>query len=287
MSNRKLSILLSLTMAVTLTACSSSSAAGSDIPATSSTAQLSDATEDPVELIVFAASSMTGTLNSIIRLYKAANPNITFSVNFDSSGTLKSQIEEGADCDIFISASQKQMDALDIAANSDANPQGLDFILSGTRFDLVSNSVVLIVPEGNPSGVTSFEDLMIDKVSLIALGNADVPVGQYSSEIFTSIGMWDQLTSDQKITYGTNVKEVLAQVVEGAVDCGVVYSTDAAAADVLVVASAPSGSHKDITYPAAVLAVSDEAEAAQAFLEYLVTDECSDVFESAGFTIPN
>lgn len=287
MTKRKISMLLALTLAFTLAACSGTTAAGSDTLAVSSTAQLSDKPEDQVELIVFAASSMTGTLNNIIKMYKALAPNVTISINFDSSGTLKSQIEEGADCDIFISAAQKQMDALDISAGRDANPQGLDLILPGTRFDLVSNSVVLVVPEGNPSGVTSFEDVATDKVSLIALGNSDVPVGQYSSEIFTSIGLWELLLSNQKITYGTNVKEVLAQVADGAVDCGVVYSTDAAAADVEIIASAPSGSHKDITYPAAVLAVSDEAEAAQTFLKYLMTDECSDVFESAGFIIPD
>jgi len=284
MNKRRLSMLLALTLAFALTACSGSAAAGSAIPAESSSARLS---EDQIELTVFAASSMTGTLSSILKMYKAVAPNVTISINFDSSGTLKTQIEEGADCDIFISAAQKQMDALDVTAGKEANPQGLDLILSGTRFDLVSNMVVLIAPEGNPSGVTSFEDAATDKVSLIALGNSDVPVGQYSSEIFTSIGIWEQLMSDQKITYGTNVKEVLAQVIEGAVDCGVVYSTDAAGAAVEVVASAPSGSHKDITYPAAVLAVSDDIEAAEAFLSYLATDECTEVFESAGFIIPD
>lgn len=290
MQKRLLSLLLVLTMVFTTAGCTANDAEVSASPAATvtSTSQASATTEEPVELIVFAAASMTETLNQIVQMYKVAAPNVTLSINYDSSGTLKTQIEEGADCDIFISAAQKQMNALDITAGADANPLGLDFVLSGTRFDLVSNSVVLIAPQGNPTDVASFEDVATDRVSMIALGNSDVPVGQYSREIFTYIGIWQQLMSDQKVTFGTNVKEVLAQVSEGAVDCGVVYSTDAATSSgIEVIASAPPGSHKDITYPAAVLNVSDDVEAAQAFLEYLTTDECSAVFESVGFVIPN
>ncbi len=244
-------------------------------------------TEASTQLYVFAAASMTETMNKIAEMYKDVDPNVEVICNFDSSGTLKTQIEEGADCDIFISAAQKQMNQLDATQDAEANPDKLDFIDSTTRFNLVSNSVVLITPKGNPAGVTGFDDVASDKVKLIALGNSDVPVGQYAEEIFKYIGLWDTLNSDNKITFGTNVKEVLAQVEEGAVDCGVVYSTDAATTDnVEVISAAPEGSHKTITYPAAVLKASKNAEKAKEFLDYLKTDDCSAVFEAAGFVIP-
>lgn len=238
------------------------------------------------ELIVFAAASMTDTMNEIAEMYKAVNPDINIVYNFDSSGTLKTQIQEGADCDIFISAAQKQMNQLDAVNEGEENTEGLDFVDSDTRFNLVSNSVVLITPEGNPAGIESFDDIDTDKVNLIALGNSDVPVGQYSEEIFTYMGIWDKLNEENKITFGTNVREVLAQVEEGGVDCGVVYSTDAAVSDkVEIVASAPEGSHKEITYPAAVLKTSANADEAKEFIDYLKTDECTAVFEEAGFVV--
>ena len=241
---------------------------------------------ESVELVVFAAASMTDTMNEIAGMYKTVAPEVKIVYNFDSSGTLKTQIQEGADCDIFISAAQKQMNQLDVNGGEE-NTEGLDFVDSETRFDLVSNSVVLITPVGNPAGVESFDDVATDKVSLIALGNSDVPVGQYSEEIFNYMGIWDQLNSESKITFGSNVREVLAQVEEGAVDCGVVYSTDAATTDkVEIAAAAPEGSHQDVTYPAAVLKTSKNPEAAKAFIYYLKTDECTEVFEKAGFVIP-
>lgn len=241
---------------------------------------------DKTEIVVFAAASMTDTMNEIAEMYKAVEPDVNIVYNFDSSGTLKTQIQEGADCDIFISAAQKQMNQLDINGGEE-NTEGLDFVDTDTRFNLVSNSVVLITPVGNPAGVESFDDVATDKVSLIALGNSDVPVGQYSEEIFNYMGIWDQLNSESKITFGSNVREVLAQVEEGAVDCGVVYSTDAATTDkVEIAATAPEGSHQDVTYPAAVLKTSKNPEAAKAFIDYLKTGECTEVFEKAGFVIP-
>ena len=241
---------------------------------------------ESVELVVFAAASMTDTMNEIAGMYKTVAPEVKIVYNFDSSGTLKTQIQEGADCDIFISAAQKQMNQLDVNGGEE-NTEGLDFVDTDTRFNLVSNSVVLITPVGNPAGVESFEDLVSDKVSLIALGNSDVPVGQYSEEIFNYMGIWDELNSESKITFGSNVREVLAQVEEGAVDCGVVYSTDAATTDkVEIAAAAPEGSHQDVTYPAAVLKTSKNPEAAKAFIDYLKTGECTEVFEKAGFVIP-
>lgn len=266
-------LLASAVLAIGMTGCSSSSE--------------SNETTGEREVIVFAAASMTETMNEIAEMYKEVNPDVNIVYNFDSSGTLKTQIQEGADCDIFISAAQLQMNQIDVTNGGEENTENLDFVDPETRFDIVSNSVVLITPAGNPAGIASFEDVNTDKVSLIALGNSDVPVGQYSEEIFTHMGIWDSLNAESKITFGSNVKEVLAQVEEGAVDCGVVYSTDAATTDgVEVVASAPEGSHKEITYPAAVLKTAKNPDDAKAFIDYLKTDECTEVFENAGFVIP-
>ena len=278
------SLSLALILSLSLAACGGGGTAASPAPETQSP-ETPDA--EAVELIVFAAASMTETLNQIAEQYKDAAPNVTLTFNFDSSGTLKTQIEEGADCDVFISAAQKQMNQIDASRDADGgNTDALDFVLQGTRINLVENKVTLVVPEGNPAGVSSFDDVAADKVSLIALGNSDVPVGQYSEEIFTYLGVWEQLNREQKITFGTNVKEVTSQVAEGAVDCGVVYGTDAYSAGLEVVAEAPADSHKPVVYPAAVLNRTKHEDEARAFLDYLQTDACSSVFESVGFSIP-
>lgn len=245
------------------------------------------ATPAPVELVVFAAASMTESLTQIAELYKAVAPNVTLTFNFDSSGTLQTQIEEGAQADIFISAGQKQMNELDVSADAEKNPKAQDFVLQGTRFDLLTNTVVLIVPEGSDKGITSFDDVATDKVSLIALGNSDVPVGQYAQDIFTSLGVWDQLNAEKKITFGSNVKEVLSQVESAAVDCGVVYISDATTGKgITVAATAPEGSHKPVNYPAAVLKTTQNEQAAKDFLAYLKGDECAKVFTDIGFQVP-
>lgn len=274
---------LSLVMVVAMTAllaagCGSTSAsAGTAAPVAQPSAQA-----EPVALTVFAAASMTESLTQIQEQYKTAAPNVTLTFNFDSSGTLQTQIEEGADCDLFISAAQKQMNALDVT--SDKNTKKQDLIIPETRVNILENKVVLVVPEGNPAGVRSFEDVNTDKVSMIALGNADVPVGQYSQEILTNMGIWDAIQG--KITFGSNVKEVTTQVKEKAVDCGVVYATDAYAAGLTAAAEAPAGTLKTpVVYPAAVTRSSKHAEAAKAFLDYLQSDACSPVFEKAGFTV--
>ncbi len=247
-----------------------------------------EAAAPQTELIVFAAASMTEAMNAVAELYKTVAPNVTVVYNFDSSGTLQTQIEEGAEADVFISAGQKQMNALDVTASADANPKGQDFVLQGTRFDLLTNTIVLIVPEGSDKGIASFEDVATDKVELLAMGNSDVPVGQYAQDVFEYLGIWDQLNSEGKITFGSNVKEVLAQVESAAVDCGVVYVSDAATGTgITVVATAPEGSHKPVNYPAAVLKDTKNEQAARDFLEYLKTDECAKVFTDIGFEVPD
>lgn len=237
-----------------------------------------------VTLNVFAAASMTETLTEIQKMYKEVAPNVTLVFNFDSSGTLKTQIQEGADCDVFISAAQKQMNQLDKDADLEVNTEGLDYVLEGTRTNLLENKVVLAVPDGNPKGIESFADLGTDKLSLLALGNEDVPVGQYSEEILTNLGMLDQLEQENKITYGSNVKEVTTQVSEAAADAGIIYATDAYSADLPVVAQADDTMCKQVIYPAAVLNISENQDAAEAFLDYLKTDDCMKVFEEVGFT---
>lgn len=229
------------------------------------------------ELSVFAAASMTESMNKIADMYKKVAPDVRIVYNFDSSGTLKTQIEQGAECDIFISAGQKQMNGL-----------GDKYIADGTRFNIVSNKVVMVVPKGhNKKKISDFKDVMTDKVALIALGNSDVPVGQYSVEIYKNLGLWDALEKSGKVTYASNVKEVLSQTAAGAVDCGIVYSTDAATSPkVEIVADAPKDSHKPITYPAAVMKSTKNLEAAKAFAEYLKGDAASDVFKKIGFSIP-
>ncbi len=242
---------------------------------------------EPVELIVFAASSMTETMNQIAELYKAKAPNVTLTYNFDSSGTLKTQIQEGAECDLFISAGQKQMNQLDITADPEVNTDKLDFVLEGTRINLLENRVTLCVPEGNPKDIKSFDDLA-DKLKegsvLMAMGNSDVPVGQYTQKILAFYGLDEEkLAKDGVITYGTNVKEVTTQVTEASVDCGVVYCTDAFSAGLTPVDYATKEMCGQVIYPAAVLNVSKNQEAAKEFLAYLQTDEAMKVFEAVGF----
>ena len=241
---------------------------------------------ETTELIVFAAASMTETLNQIAGLYKSVAPDVEIVYNFDSSGTLKTQIEEGADCDLFISAAPKQMNALDIA--SEANTAGLDFVLQGTRINLLENKVALAVPEGNPKNVTSYDQLIEGLKAgslMLAMGNSDVPVGQYTQKILAYYGVSEEeLAAAGVITYGSNVKEVTTQVAEATVDCGIIYGTDAYSAGLTVVDTATAEMCGQVIYPAAVLKITKNEEAARAFLDYLTGEEASAVFESVGFS---
>ena len=279
---RKLfAMLIAAVMVLSLAACAA--------PATEETAAPEETVPEaePVELIVFAAASMTETMNQIAELYKAKAPNVTLTYNFDSSGTLKTQIQEGAECDLFISAGQKQMNQLDITADPEVNTDKLDFVLEGTRINLLENRVTLCVPEGNPKDIKSFDDLA-DKLKegsvLMAMGNSDVPVGQYTQKILAFYGLDEEkLAKDGVITYGTNVKEVTTQVTEASVDCGVVYCTDAFSAGLTPVDYATKEMCGQVIYPAAVLNISKNQEAAKEFLAYLQTDEAMKVFEAVGF----
>ena len=240
------------------------------------------------DLMIFAAASMTETLNEIKGMYEEANPDVTLSFNFDSSGTLKTQIEEGADCDVFISAGQKQMNELDITASEENNPDQLDFVKEDSRINLLENKVVLVVPEDNPKEIQSFDDmagLLKDGDILMAMGNSDVPVGQYTQKILAYYDLdEEELAGAGKISYGSNVKEVTTQVTEGSVDCGVVYCTDAFSADLPAIDSAVPEMCGQVIYPAAVMKNSKNSDEAQAFLDYLTGEEAMEVFEKVGFS---
>ena len=244
--------------------------------------------EPQVELIVFAAASMTETLTKLGELYMEQHPNVTIVFNFDSSGTLKTQIQEGADCDVFISAGQKQMNQLDINASADVNTEGLDFVLADSRLNLLENKVVLAVPDGNPKGLESFDQLAEALKAgdvFMAMGNSDVPVGQYTQKILSYYELSEEeLANAGLITYGTNVKEVTTQVSEASVDCGVVYCTDAFSAGLTVADSATAEMCGQVIYPASVLKTSAHPAEAQAFLDYLLTEPAMSVFASVGFS---
>ena len=230
--------------------------------------------KEKTDVYVFAAASMQATLEQISADYKKVEPNINLIFNFDSSGTLKTQIENGAECDIFISAAQKQMNALD----------ALNMVDKSTRLNLLENKVALVVPEGNPRNITSYNDLDTDKLELLALGNDDVPVGAYAHEILGNMGIYDKLNAANKITFATNVTEVAKQVKEGTVSAGVVYATDASTHGLKVVAEPPAGTlATPVIYPAAVMSATKHAEAAKNFLDYLQGDAAMKVFESVGF----
>ena len=245
-----LSLLLALCLTLSLAACGSkadTSANAADGSQTQDNAPTETPAGEPVELIVFAAASMTETMNQLKEMYEQNNPNVTVTYNFDSSGTLLKQIKEGADCDLFISAAPQQMNAMDgsLIGDTEKNPDGLDLIVTDSRVNLLENKVTLTVPEGNPKGIESFDqlaELLKNGDVMLAIGNSDVPV-----------------------------------------DCGIIYATDAHSAGLTVVDSATAEMCGQVIYPAAVLK-GDKEDAAQDFLAYLQTDAAMTVFESVGFS---
>ena len=292
---KRLSALLAGCLLLSLAACGggsdgSAQSQGDGSGAQSQTEGSGQPAEDPVEVVVFAAASLEATLTQIAGLYADVAPNVSLSFTFDSSGTLRDQIREGAVCDLFLSAGQAQMDALDAADPIGTNTEGNDFVLSDSRVDFVENKVVLAVPPEDPAGIGSFQDLTSDQLSLLCIGNEDVPVGAYSLEILDTLGIdIAQLEAEGKVTYASNVTEVANQVKEGAVDCGIIYATDASTHGLTVVDQATEDLCGQVIYPAAVMKSGSGAAAeaaAQAFLDYLHTDESAiAVLEGVGFTV--
>lgn len=268
-------LLLTLCMVLSLAACGGQK----DEPAPveeEETPEVEEPAAEPVELFVFAAASMTETMDQIIEMYKSVAPNVTITPTYDSSGTLLTQIQEGAECDLFISAGQSQMNTLEEEGG----------VLDGTRLDLLENKVTLSVPEGNPKGIETFDqlaELLKSGDVMLAIGNSDVPVGQYTQKIFAYYEI-DEASIANCLSYGSNVKEVTTQVSEATVDCGIIYGTDAFSAGLTVVDGATAEMCGQVIYPAAVLAESQNPEAAQALLDYLTTAEAGAVFEGVGFT---
>ena len=270
---KALSLFLSFVLLLSVMACGNNTAN-----------QEAKAETKNVELIVFAAASMTETLNQIKPMYEKAHSNVTITYNFDSSGTLLKQIVAGADCDVFISAAQKQMNQLDSSKDEKDNPDKNDFVLQGTRKNLLENKVALAVPDGNPKDINTFKDLTTDKLSLLAIGNSDVPVGSYTLEILKYLGTSaEELEKANKITYGSNVKEVTTQVKQGTVDAGIIYATDAKSANLQVVDLATKDMCKQVIYPVAVLNITKSEEEAKKFVDYLSSNEAMEVFKSVGF----
>ena len=233
------------------------------------------ASGEETEILVAAAASLKNAYeDKLIPMFEEANPGVIVKGTYDSSGKLQTQIEEGLDADVFMSAATKQMKALD--------EEGM--IASDTITDLLENKIVLIVPAGNEKKLEKFED--IEKADSIALGDpASVPAGQYSEEALTNLGIWDKI--QDKVSFGTNVTEVLNQVAAASADAGIVYATDAAsmADQVEVVAEAPEGSlAKKVIYPVAVVKGTAHEEVAKEFVAFLQTDKAITVFEDYGFS---
>ena len=281
-----LSLLLSLSLVLALSACGAKNETASQ-PAEAEEKAPAEALET-AEISVFAAASMQESLDAAIQLYEAAKPNVSVVTTYDSSGTLLKQIQEGAVCDVFISAAPEQMNALDgsLKDNAEKNPNGLDYIVESSRLNLLENKVTLSVPEGNPAGIESFDqlaELLKNGDVMLAMGNSDVPVGQYTLKLFDYYGI-DEAAAASKLTYGSNVKEVTTQVSEGAVDCVIIYGTDAFSAGLTVVDEATAEMCGQVIYPAAVLSCGEAPEAGQAFLDFLCTGEALACFEAVGFS---
>lgn len=237
-------------------------------------AEAAESAGEGTEILVAAAASLKNAYEEELIPMFLEQSGVTVKGTYDSSGKLQTQIEEGLEADVFMSAATKQMTALD--------EEGL--IASDTITNLLENKIVLIVPTGSELGLTGFED--IAEAGSIALGDpASVPAGQYAQEALTSLGIWDSI--QDKVSFGTNVTEVLNQVAAGSADAGIVYATDAAsmADQVTVVAEAPEGSlAQKVLYPVAVVKNTAHEAEAKAFVDFLQSDEAMAVFESYGFS---
>ncbi len=227
-----------------------------------------------VELNISAAASLQDSCGELETLYETQNPQVDLIFNFAGSGTLQQQIEEGSPCDLFISAAQKQMDAL-------AKKGLLD---KSTRLDLLSNQLVLIAPVN--SEINNLNDLTKDNlVKQIGLGEPQsVPAGNYAQEVLTNMQLWDQLKD--KMVYGKDVTQVLTYVESGNVEAGFVYLSDTANANnIKIIASIDQEYFTPIIYPAAILAQTQNPKQAQDFLDFLQTEQAGEIFAAYGFNL--
>ena len=291
--NNKIIKLIAVIMAVAMftAACgseknvsSSDTRSDMDAPATEAATAVSVADgEEPgnaeipaekIELTILAAASLTDVCDELKAQFEEQNPSVTISISYGGSGALQTQIEEGAPADVFMSAAMKQMTALDEEGLMD----------SDSIVQLLENKVVMIVPKESDISVSSFEDAATDAVTMIGLGEpGSVPVGQYSEEIFESLGFLDAVK--EKANYGSDVRTVLSWVETAAVDCGVVYATDAyTSEDVKIVCEAPEGSCSKVLYPVGVVAASEHPDEAAAWLAFIQSEASMELFESYGFS---
>jgi molybdate transport system substrate-binding protein len=226
-----------------------------------------------VELNISAAASLQNVLTEMTKLYLADKPNTKLTFNFAASGTLQTQIEQGAPADVFFSAATSNMNTL--------KSKGL--LVDSTIKNLLGNDIVLIVPSGSTLAISSFADVAGSAVKTIGLGEpASVPAGKYAQDVFTYYKIWDQVKA--KAVFGTPVTQILSWVETGNVDCGVVYSTDAASsAKVKVIATAIDASHTPVIYPAAVVKASTHTVAASDFVNFLSSSEAKALFVKYGF----
>lgn len=265
---RRAAMVTAVAMLAVLTACGQTESKDEK-----ETGEKNEGKKPVTELTVLAAASMTDAMQEIGEAYQETHENIEITYQFDSSGTLKTQIEEGAPADIFISAATKQMEEL---------VQG-ELVEEDSVFPWLENKVVLIVPKDSEDGPDSFEDAAEEEVPMIAIGNEDVPVGQYTQTIYQNLGLWENIQA--KANLASNVRQVLDWVATGNAPCGVVYATDAQIEkNVKVVCEAPKGSCDPVIYPAGLVSASKEKEEAAEFLEYLKTEEVSEILEAYGFT---
>jgi molybdate transport system substrate-binding protein len=232
------------------------------------------ANAQPKTILVSAAASLQDAIEAIDPLFERAS-SITTNYNFGSSGSLQQQIEQGAPADVFISAGVTQMDAL----------QNKGLILPDTRRNLLTNSLVLIVPKNSTLNLTGFRQLTNGPVKKISVGEfRSVPAGQYAEQVLTNLGILEQVRP--KLVFANNVRAVLAAVESGNVDAGIVYHTDALISNqVKQVATAPDSLHKPIVYPIAVIKNSRNSQAARAYEQFLSTAPANAVFENYGFGI--
>lgn len=230
-----------------------------------------DVQSDTTILVSAAASLKNCMENDLIPIFEQKNSNIKINATYDSSGKLQAQIEEGADVDVFMSAAEKQMNAL--------NEKGL--IVENSIVSLLENKLVLIVPKGNENNIKDFDDML--NAEIIAVGDPEsVPAGQYAKELLENLDLWDEVSG--KSSLGTNVTEVLNWVAEGSADTGIVYATDAASNDkVEVVLAAPEGSVSKVIYPVGIIKATTKLDSAKSFVEFLQTDEAKEIFAKYGF----
>jgi molybdate transport system substrate-binding protein len=228
-----------------------------------------------IELNVSAAASLTDALTEVNKLYMQLHENVTIVTNFGSSGTLQKQIEQGAPVDVFLSAGAKQVQAL--------QDEGL--LLDGTRANLFTNRLVLVVPKNSALTLTSFTDLTNDNIKQIAIGDPEsVPAGTYGKQAFDQLGIYDLV--QPKLILCSDVKQVLSYVEAGNVDAGIVYATDAAlSSSVKITADAPAEVNAKIVYPGAVIKAGKNAETARAYMQFLISSEAKAVFEKYGFIV--